>query len=229
MEKTWVQAMTVGAKVIAICVCFGFFAAMVKPEIGKSVIPVILDYSEVYAESRAGVDLDPIVLSNGTYAGLPVTGLYATRHSYIGEGMYGDLVTADTRVIAMNHFLADYGSPMAKYAETFVTSADEAGLDWRLVAAISGVESAFGRLIPLDSYNGWGWKGGPGGDFSQFDSWQHGIEHVTARIAIGYGRDIDVFVMEPTYCPPCGMNPEHAWANGVTRYMEQISEYRTNL
>jgi hypothetical protein len=229
MESTWFQAITVGVKVIAIFVCFAVFAVMVKPQIATHVIPVILDYSETYAQSRKGVDLDPIFLSDGTYAGLPVTGLYATRHGYLGEGMYGELVTADTRVVAMNHFLVDYGSPMAKYAETFVAAADDAGLDWRLVASISGVESAFGRLIPLDSYNGWGWKGGPGGDFSKFDSWEHGIEHVTARIAVGYGRDIDVFVMEPTYCPPCGRNPQHAWANGVARYMEQLSEYRSNL
>lgn len=32
---------------------------------------------------------------------------------------------------------------MANSAETFVVEADKRGLDWRLLAAISGVESAF--------------------------------------------------------------------------------------
>jgi hypothetical protein len=202
---------------------------MVRPEIGQYLIPKVVEASRAYAESREGVDLDPIFLSDGTMSGLPITGLFSSKRGYVGNGMYGELVTSDTRVVALNRMLVDYGSPMAKYAETFVVAADDSSLDWRLVASIAGVESAFGRLIPYNSYNAWGWKGDPSRDFSQFSSWEDGIKVVTSRIAEGYGRDINVFVMEPTYCPPCGENPEHAWANGVSRYMAQLSEYRSNL
>jgi hypothetical protein len=118
---------------------------------------------------------------------------------------------------------------MAPYSELIVESADEVGLDWRLVVAISCVESACGRIIPYNSYNAWGWRGGPGGDYSIFESWNESIPYITTRIAVGYGTDIDIFDMEPTYCPPCGQNPQHAWANGVIGYMEELSNYRQNL
>ena len=228
MKKFW-DYVIVGMKVIALGVLFVAFSAIVKPEIASRVIPEVVDFSVVMAESGGGVDLDPVYLTQGNSSYARVTGLYSTKHAYSGDGIYGDLVTSDTRVVAMNRFLADYDSPMAKYAEVFVDSADQVGLDWRLVASISGVESAFGRLIPHNSYNAWGWKGGPGGDFSMFAGWEDGISWVTNRIAVGYGTEISVFDMESTYCPPCGMNPRHEWANGVARYLEQLSDYRRRL
>ncbi|MBN2100408.1 hypothetical protein JW710_00730 [Candidatus Dojkabacteria bacterium] len=214
---------------LCLAVWLAFFVILVKPEIAKYAIPKLINFTETYAESNSGIDLDPILASSlDDYSG-PSSSLYATKFGDSSSGIYGDLVTSDTRVIALNRFLVDYGSPMAPYAETFVTSAEDVGLDWRLVPAISGVESAFGRIIPYNSYNAWGWRGGAYGAFSEFGSWENGIEHVTTRIAVGYGTDIDVFTMEPIYCPPCGQNPQHAWANGVARYMAEISEYRKNL
>jgi len=216
-------------KLVSSAVCFVFFVVIVKPEISAHVIPKLVDLSDSYANAQNGVDLDPIFLSEGGSFASRITGLYSTRHGYVGNGIYGDLITSDTRVIAMNRFLVDYDSPMAPYAETFIASADDAGLDWRLVASISGVESAFGRLIPHNSYNAWGWRGGPGGAFSNFSSWPDAISYVTAHIADGYGTSLNVYGMEPIYCPPCGQNPQHAWAGGVTRYIGELDEYRRNL
>jgi hypothetical protein len=137
----------------------------------------------------------------------------------------------DPRVLAMSEFLADYNSPMQPYAEVFITEADRYGLDWRLVASISGVESAFGNIYPSGTYNGWGWRGinkNPDG-WSIFSSWEDSITHITERISLGYGVDITPFSMEATYCPPCGRNPAHAWANGVTRFMNELQYYVDNL
>ncbi len=139
------------------------------------------------------------------------------------------LLTVDPRIIAMNKFLSSYHSPMAPYAETFITEADKYGLDWRLVASISGVESAFGNIIPTDTNNGWGWRGGPGGNWSQFATWGDGIKEVTRGLAEGYGITLTPFDIEPVYCPPCGRNPAHAWANGVTNFMNQLDYYLDNL
>ena len=124
-------------KILAGVVLFFVFSAMVRPQIGKYIIPKAVELSQAYAQSQEGVDLDPIFLSDGTQAGLSMTGLYSTRHGYVGGGMYGELVTSDTRVVAMNHFLVDHGSPMAPYAEAFVVAADDSGLDWRLSASIA--------------------------------------------------------------------------------------------
>jgi len=138
-------------------------------------------------------------------------------------------VTVDPRIVAMRKFLDDYHSPMAPYAKTFVDEADEHGLDWRLVASISGVESAFGNLIPYLSNNGWGWRGGPNGAYSLFTSWNDGIVTVTSRLALGYGTALTPFDIESTYCPPCGENPAHPWAHGVTNFMNELQYYVENL
>lgn len=139
------------------------------------------------------------------------------------------LVTSDARVLAMQRFLIDYHSPLYPYSSVFIEVADEVGLDWRLVASISGVESAFGNLIPRGTNNGWGWKGGPNGDFSIFETWGNAISHITRRLAAGYGTDLSPFEIEPVYCPPCAANPAHAWANGVTKFMQELQYYYENL
>ena len=140
----------------------------------------------------------------------------------------GGLVTNDARATALRQFLIEYNSPMYPYAEVFVQEADKYGLDWRLVAAISGVESAFGT-IAVRTNNAWGWKGGSDGNFNPFETWGHGIQVVTRGLALGYGVDMTPFEIEPIYCPPCGRNPNHLWANGVIKFMNQIDMYRTGF
>lgn len=225
----WLVLSNRGIKLFAVGVCFIFFASIVQPKILKYVVPRLVTASRGFQQSQRGIDLDPIYFSKGGSSISKVSGLYSTRHAYVGNGIYGDLVTSDSRVLAMNLFLSDYSSPMAPWAETFVLAADENNLDWRLVASISGVESAFGRLVPYMSYNAWGWKGGAGNQFSEFGSWAYGISYVTSRIASGYGTDAEPFSMEAIYCPPCGQVPTHDWANGVARYMEELDAYRKNL
>ncbi|MCD4811788.1 hypothetical protein K8R14_04270 [bacterium] len=173
-----------------------------------------------------------------------LTPVYATSNigqtyalSVIGDENPLDMVSSktryyvkDPRVLAMSEFLGDYNSPMQPYAQVFIVEADRYGLDWRLVASISGVESAFGNLIPHTGYNnGWGWRGGPGGAYSVFEDFGKGIEHVTERLALGYGITLTPFDIEPTYCPPCANNPSHLWANGVVRYMSELNYYLNNL
>jgi hypothetical protein len=139
--------------------------------------------------------------------------------------------TLDPRILALNKFLVDYQSPMAKYAEVFIEEADKHGLDWRLVVSISGVESAFGNLIPRGSNNGWGWRGINRNDagWSMFSSWKEAIEHITERLALGYGTDLTPFDIQNTYCPPCGASGEDLWAKGVTRFMNELEYYVNNL
>jgi hypothetical protein len=148
----------------------------------------------------------------------------ANQPSYISN-VPSTIKTTDARAIAMYNFLLDYNSPMYPNAETFIEEADKYGLDWRLVASISGVESAFGRLIAPNSFNGWGWKGDPTQEWSHFDDWDHGITVVTERMALGYGIKLTPYQIEATYCPPCGANPAHAWANGVQGYMNALNIY----
>lgn len=139
--------------------------------------------------------------------------------------------TLDPRVLAMNKFLTDYHSPMAQNAEVFITEADKYGLDWRLVASISGVESAFGNLIPKGSNNAWGWRGINGNDagWSMFTTWEDAIKHITERLALGYGTDLTPMDIQNTYCPPCGETGLNSWARGVTGFMNELEYYVNNL
>src|SRR6185436_17585531 len=63
----------------------------------------------------------------------------------------------DAREKVLKEYLASKNSPLDKNAKDFIEAADKYHLDWKLVPAISGVESSFGKAIPNDSYNGWGW------------------------------------------------------------------------
>ena len=139
--------------------------------------------------------------------------------------------TLDPRIPAMTKFLNHYHSPMAKHAELFIVEADQYGLDWRLIVAISGVESAFGNLIPRGSHNAWGWRGRNPCDrgWSQFEDWEEAIIHITERMSLGYGTDLTPFDIESTYCPPCGATGLNLWARGVTRFMNELEYYVDNL
>jgi hypothetical protein len=160
-------------------------------------------------------------------------GEYALGSSFNQTSMTGrtKFLTLDTRILAMNKFLSDYQSPMANYADIFIIEADRHGLDWRLIASISGVESAFGNLIPRGTHNGWGWRGrnGNADGWSIFESWEEAITHITERMALGYGTDLTPYDIESVYCPPCGETGLHLWANGVNRFMNELDYYVNNL
>jgi len=101
--------------------------------------------------------------------------------------MPGDLqIRADDhRAQILRNYLAAHNSPLAPYAENFVAEADKNGIDWRLVAAISGLESSFGEHIPPDSYNGWGF-GVYGDNVRRFNSWDDGIAVVSKSLRDDY-------------------------------------------
>lgn len=213
-------------RVIALIVVFLLYYIFLSPKVEAF-------FTEQIAQSMRARASEPLnVLS-------PVFDIYSTSKEYdlstynpksttISKTRF---FTVDPRVIAMNKFLTDYHSPMANNAETFVREADKYGLDWRLIASISGVESAFGNLVPAGTNNGWGWRGvnGNAAGWSIFESWESAIIHITERMALGYGTNLTPFEIEPRYCPPCGANPAHAWANGVTRFMGQLQYYLDNL
>jgi len=96
-------------------------------------------------------------------------------------------VLPDERVTRLRAFLQSHDSPLADQASTFVAEADRNNLDWKLVAAIAGVESTFGREIPPGSYNGWGW-GIPTGAQSGvgFGNWEQGIATVSEGLSKNY-------------------------------------------
>jgi hypothetical protein len=84
------------------------------------------------------------------------------------------------KVKAVRNYLAGRGSPLASKAEYLVKTADEFGIDYRLVAAISIIESGGGKYT-YRPYNAWGW-GGSVIPFT-FKSWEEGIYTVTRGLS----------------------------------------------
>jgi hypothetical protein len=131
---------------------------------------------------------------------------------------------ADLRVKILTNYLKQNNSPMVANAADFVAAADKYNLDWKLVAAISGVESTFGQQIPTNSYNAWGW-GVYGDNVINFKSWKDGINTVSQGLRERYmnqwgGKDIyqigAVYASSP------------AWAGHVELYLNRIQEFTLN-
>ncbi len=128
------------------------------------------------------------------------------------------LKTPDVRQQKLGGFLTSQGSPLAEFAEDFIKASDQYGLDWRLLPAISGVESTFGKQIPAGSYNAYGWNNG----FWSFTSWPESINYVSQKIKEKYyDRGLDtVSKMAPVYAPP-----SKTWAGKILFIMDKIESY----
>jgi len=121
----------------------------------------------------------------------------------------------DIRVSQLKAFLEKYNSPLAPYAGKFISEADKNGLDWRLVASITGVESTFGKQIPYNSYNAYGWVNG---DYS-FPSWNASIEVVSQTLRQNYINKgaVSIDQIARRYAPP-----STTWAWKVKYFMKKI-------
>ena len=132
-----------------------------------------------------------------------------------------DLTLAEKQFVAaktavLEDYLEEKNSPLADYAETFVRAAYQNQLDWRLLPAISGIESAFGQALLPNSHNPFGWAGG----YLYFPSYKYGIVEVAKGLneyKTKYGA-ITVEEIAPVYCPPNFRN----WTFAVRRYMQEL-------
>lgn len=145
-----------------------------------------------------------------------VAGASASIYSETDESAF------DYRVQNLRRFLLKHNSPLAPYAEEFVIYADEYGLDYRLVPAISGVESTFGKHIPIGSYNAYGWANG---DY-KFTSWEDSIEHVSKTLKNSYiDRGVDsIYEIAKVYAPP-----STTWGRNVSFFVKKIDTLPLNF
>lgn len=125
------------------------------------------------------------------------------------------VAVTDDRVDRLSAFLDKYHSPLSEYADTFILVADKYNLDWRLLPAITGVESTFGRFIPRGSYNAYGWNRG---DY-YFNSWEHSIDYIGMRLSEKY--------MAQGLTTPSKIASKYApdsttWASTVNKFISQI-------
>ena len=157
-----------------------------------------------------------LISSGDSYASNHASGSSAKLTSEVSP------LVVDDRAQILEGFLQEYDSPLAPYASDFIKYADQYDLDWRLVASIAGLESTFGKRIPYQSYNGWGW-GVYGDNVIRFESWSEGIETISHGLRTRYlknGEYSDPYIIGPTYAA------SPTWAVRVTFFMNRMEEYR---
>ena len=126
----------------------------------------------------------------------------------------------DRRAKILQAYLAKYNSPLKNQAQDFVDAADQYNLDWKLVAAISGTESTFGKFIP-GGYNAWGW-GVYGTQAIYFDSWKDGIFTVSEGLRKNY--------LNKGLNNPYAINKIYAasptWGNHVSFFLNDMEKFQ---
>jgi len=125
----------------------------------------------------------------------------------------------DEKAEVLADYFKKYNSPLEAHAQDFIDAAKEYDLDWKLVAAISGVESTFGKFIP-GGYNGWGW-GVYGNQAIYFKSWKEGIFAVSKGLRENY--------LNKGLTDPYQMNKNYAaspfWGGKVAYFMKDLENF----
>ncbi len=136
----------------------------------------------------------------------------------VSSASFATVENRNFRIEELRQFLAAYDSPLESFAADFVRAADKYDLDWRLIPAITGVESTFGKAIPFGSYNAYGWVNGA----YYFKSWEDSIEIVAKTLRENYlNRGADtVEKIAPIYAPP-----STTWAWKVQYFMEKMANF----
>ncbi len=122
----------------------------------------------------------------------------------------------DARVIALRKVFQKYNSPLIGESEAFVKYADEYNVDWRLLPAISGLESSFGVHLMPGSFNAYGWGGG----HIYFESWKDGIKVINKALRANYMDKwgaTDVWSIGPIYAE------SKTWSVRVNSFMQEIN------
>lgn len=125
----------------------------------------------------------------------------------------------DPQAEILANYLAQFDSPLQYHAQDFVDAARVYGLDWKMLPAIAGVESTFGKHIP-GGYNAWGW-GVYGDQAIYFSSWREGIFTLAKGLKENY--------INKGLTQPYSMNRVYAasphWGGKVTYFMQDLDKF----
>lgn len=149
------------------------------------------------------------------------------QESYVGynalpasmPNLKAEVVSGDARPIIIDNFFRRYGSPMVGLGKDIVLAADNYKIPYGYLPAIGQCEGGAGKVIPIDSYNTWGW-GIYGNSVKRFSSWQEAINTVSKGLKENYfdlGLDTPEKIM-PKYTPPS----QGSWAFCVRKFMDEL-------
>ncbi|SRR5258708_4218752 len=127
----------------------------------------------------------------------------------------------DNRVKILQAYLEGQNSPLADNAEAFVKAADDNKIDWKLVAAISGVESTFGQEVPNGCNNAWGY-GIYGDNMRCFKNYNEAIATISTSLRNDYMNKWnanDIWSIGRIYAA------SPAWASRVNYFVGKIDDF----
>lgn len=127
--------------------------------------------------------------------------------------------SGDIRAAALKRFLTNINSPLANHVNELIENADIFGIDYALVPAISMQESNACKIIPVDSYNCWGF-GIYGTKVTRFSSYNEAIAKVAKTIKETYIKKglTNPTLLEDKWTP----SSRGTWSYAVTYYMSLI-------
>lgn len=125
----------------------------------------------------------------------------------------------DNKARILSAYLANFDSPLQYHAQDFIDASEAYGVDWKLIPAIAGVESTFGKHIP-GGFNAWGW-GVYGTQAIYFSSWRDGIFTLAKGLREGY--------LNKGLNDPYSMNRIYAaspsWGTKVSYFMQDLQNF----
>lgn len=150
---------------------------------------------------------------------IPLAIVYAsTPSAQLEKPVVVDAGVDYQKVATLYNFLNKYNSPLKTYARNFVEEADRYSLDYRLLVAISGVESTFAQQLPYNSYNAWGW-GIYGDNMIRFSSYPEAISTISKSLRENY---INKWGAQNVYQIGRFYAASPTWAQRVVWFMEKM-------
>lgn len=160
---------------------------------------------------------------------LALPALYSSKFEVRSSGVVSNPVLSevsakklDPEAQILARYLGEFDSPLQYHAQDFVDAAKTYGLDWKMLPAIAGVESTFGKNIP-GGYNAWGW-GVYGNQAIYFSSWKEAIFTIAAGLRKNY--------LDRGLTNPYSMNRAYAaspyWGGKVTYFINDLEKYAKN-
>lgn len=124
---------------------------------------------------------------------------------------------------SLREFFKKYNSPLANNAKTFVEVADKYSIDYKLLPAISCVESTCAKFYIKANYNPFGWGSG----LIKFGSFDEAIQKVGKGLQEIYlARGLDtVEEIAPVYTPPSYIH----WQKNVRFFMNKIESVEASV
>lgn len=130
------------------------------------------------------------------------------------------------RELVLTRFFEKYNSPLLPFVKTFVEVADRYKIDFRLLPAISCIESSCGKRLIPGSYNPFGW-GIYGDNVIRFASYDEAIEKVGEGLNKGYfSKGLNTpEKIAPVYTPPSHVH----WLGKVKYFMNEMDTIQEGL